>query len=560
MKIALGSDHGGFEVKEAVSKTLSERGIEVEDAGCYDKKSADYPDFAREVATMVSRGLADQGILVCKSGIGMSIAANKFPRVRAALCLSPQMAEMARTHNNANILTLGGDLVSKGEAGAIVDEWLKHSFQSVERYERRINKIDAYAVQMSEAASVYEEDPETYTVIQDEARRQRDTIILIGSENYVSRAVREAEGSICANKYAEGYPGKRWYRGCDHIDAVERLAVERAKRLFSADHVNVQPHCGSAANMAVYFAVLQPGDTILAMSLLHGGHLTHGHNMNFSGRLFNIVGYGVREDTEQIDYDGVAALAREHKPGMIVAGASAYSRILDFKRFREIADSVDAYLMVDIAHIAGLVAGGCHPNPIPYADFVSGTTHKTLRGPRGGLILCREKYGSRIDRQVFPGIQGGPEMHTITAKAVCFHEALKPAFKQYAEQIVRNARVLARALGNEGFRIVSGGTDNHLFLVDLSPLNITGRNAAATLENAGLIVNKNVIPFDKKNPLVTSGIRIGTPAATTRGMKESEMEIIAGMITDVLHNVGDETVQKKTREKILELTSLFPVP
>jgi len=344
------------------------------------------------------------------------------------------------------------------------------------------------------------------------------------------------------------------------VDVVERLAIHRARKLFGADHANVQSHCGSSANMAVYFSALEPGDTILAMSLAHGGHLTHGLNANFSGRLFKIVSYGVSEKTEQIDYDAMARLAREHKPKLIVAGASAYPRTLDFKRFREIADSVGAKLMVDMAHIAGLVAGGCHPSPVPYSEYVTSTTHKTLRGPRSGMILCREAFAADIDKQVFPGLQGGPLMHVIAAKAVCFHEALKPEFKAYSEQTVRNAKVLAEALQKEGLRLVSGGTDNHLMLVDLTPLKISGKDAAAALDQAGIIVNKNAIPFDKTSPAITSGIRIGTPAVTTRGMKETEMKVIAAMIMDVLRHSDNDDVSKKNRLKVKELAVSFPMP
>lgn len=556
MKIALGSDHGGFEIKEIIRESLAKRGIEVEDVGCYNKKPVDYPDYAHEVASRVSSNAVEQGILVCSTGIGMSIVANKFPRVRAALCFSPKMAMMARTHNNANILVLGGSIISREDAEAILDAWLKSSFSHVERHERRICKIERY----SWLTSVEKEDKEIYTAFQDEIRRQQATIDLIASENYASRAVREAQSSVMMNKYAEGYPGERWYKGCDYVDVAERLAIGRAKEIFGAEHVNVQPHCGSSANMAVYFAVLEPGDTILSMNLAHGGHLSHGHKSSFSGRFFKIVSYGVDRETECINYDDVARLARETKPKMIIAGASAYPRVLDFERFRQIADSVGGYLMVDMAHIAGLVAGGCHPNPVPYSEFVTGTTHKTLRGPRGGIILCRKEYAADIDKQVFPGIQGGPLMHTIAAKAVCFHYILEPSFKVYTQQIVRNAKVLADALQAEGLRLVSGGTDNHLMLVDLSSMDITGKDASEALSRAGIIVNKNAIPFDKKSPAITSGIRIGTPAVTTRGMKEAEMKVIAKMIMDVLRNMSNETLLKTTRDKVEELASQFPIP
>lgn len=560
MKIALGADHGGFEIKEVLKAALVKRGIETLDFGCHSKDSVDYPDYAREVASCIMRSTADQGILVCTTGIGMSIAANKFPRVRAALCLNPKMAVTARTHNNANILVLGGALVSGADAEAILDAWLANSFAPTERHERRITKLGAYAMRAGEVIALSDEDPEICSAVEGEIRHEQTTINLIASENYASRAVREAQGSVMTNKYAEGYPGKRYYNGCDFVDEAEALAIQRAKSIYGADHANVQPHCGSSANMAAYFTVLQPGDTILAMSLAHGGHLTHGHKVNFSGRLFNIVSYGVKEGTEVIDYDQVSHLALEHKPKMIVMGASAYPRILDFPRFREIADSVGALLMVDMAHIAGLIAGGCHPNPTPHADFVTTTTHKTLRGPRSGMVLCKAKFAADLDKQVFPGLQGGPLMHTIAAKAVCFHEAQRPEFKKYAQQIIANARVLAGEMVSGGLRLVSGGTDNHLMLVDLTPVNVTGKDAAAALDKAGIIVNKNAIPFDKKSPFITSGVRIGTPAVSTRGMKEGEMKVIAGMIVEVLRNIGDETVIKKVRKQVEELALQFPVP
>ncbi|OGV40618.1 MAG: ribose 5-phosphate isomerase B [Lentisphaerae bacterium GWF2_57_35] len=560
MKMAIGTDHGGFELKEHLKKLLDGKKVQVEDVGCFSSESVDYPDFACEVARRVSEGTVDQGILICTTGIGMSIAANKFPRVRAALCLNDRMAKMARAHNNANVLVLGGGLVTAEEGAGILAEWLKSDFESGTRHERRVNKMQACAVSAADPVAVYNSDPEIYSALRNETKRQRENLELIASENYVSRAVREAQGSVMTNKYAEGYPGKRWYNGCEFVDEAERLAIDRAKELFGAEHVNVQPHCGSSANMAVYFSVLQPGDTILAMSLAHGGHLTHGHKVNFSGRFFNVVSYGVDKETERINYDEIQDLASKNKPKLICAGASAYSRIIDFKRLRDIADSVGAYLMVDMAHIAGLVAAGCHPNPVPYCEFVTTTTHKTLRGPRGGLIICRERFAQDIDRQVFPGIQGGPLMHVIAAKAVCFYEALQPAFKEYAQQVIRNAQTLAAALEKRGLRIVSGGTDNHLMLVDLNPVNVSGKDAATALDKARITVNKNAIPFDAKSPFVTSGVRVGSPAVTTRGMKEPEMEQIAECIRAVLNDWENEKAITAVREQVVELTSRFPVP
>ncbi len=559
MKIAIGSDHGGFALKASLIDLLKEKGITVEDLGCESTESVDYSDYAAAVADEVSNAAVDQGIIICTTGIGVSITANKFPRVRAALCLNSEMAAMTRQHNDANVLCLSGKFTDAAGAAEIVDAWLGAEFEGG-RHERRVKKIKDYAAENAGTIAIYDADPEIYAVLKAEDKRQKENLELIASENIVSKAVREVQGSRMTNKYAEGYPAKRWYNGCEWVDEAERLAIDRAKEIFGAEHANVQPHCGSGANMGVYFAMLNPGDTILAMSLAEGGHLTHGHPMNFSGRLFNIVPYGVSQETEQIDYDELQKLADEHKPKMIVAGASAYSRIIDFKKLRKTADSVGAYLMVDMAHIAGLVAAGCHPNPVPYADFVTTTTHKTLRGPRGGMILCREKFAADIDRQVFPGIQGGPLMHTIAGKAVCFHEALQPEFKQYQQQVVKNAQALAAALEDKDIRLVSGGTDNHLMLVDLTGADISGKDAAIALDKAAITVNKNGIPFDKKSPFVTSGIRIGTPAVTTRGMKEAEMEKIADYIKRVIRNADNDAVIAQVREEVLALTEAFPIP
>ncbi len=404
-----------------------------------------------------------------------------------------------------------------------------------------------------------EADPEIFDAIRGEEERERSKIVMIASENYVSAAVLEAQGSVFTNKYAEGYPHRRYYGGCEYADAVELLAVERAKKLFGAEHVNVQPHSGSTANMAVYFSVLQPGDTILGMALPHGGHLTHGASVSFSGQLYKALSYGVDRATEMLDYDEVERLATEHKPKMIVAGYSAYSRILDFDRFRKIADKAGAYLMVDIAHIAGLVAAGVHPNPVPVADFVTTTTHKTLRGPRGGMIMCKEKYAKAVDKVIFPGIQGGPLVHVIAAKAVAFKEALQPEFKDYQSQVVKNAAALAQRLTEDGLRIVSGGTDNHLMLVDLTPKGITGRDAENALDAAGITVNKNSIPYDQKPPMTTSGIRLGTPIVTTRGMRESEMKIIGDLICEALAHIGSPAKLAEIREKTRALCGNFPL-
>jgi len=403
-------------------------------------------------------------------------------------------------------------------------------------------------------------DPEIYEIIRHEVERQRNKLNLIASENYASRAVLQAQGSVMTNKYAEGYPGKRYYGGCEFVDMAENLAIERAKKLFGAEHINVQPHSGSQANMAVYLAMLKHGDTIMSMDLSHGGHLSHGSPVNFSGKLFNIIPYGVSKETKSIDYDSLMEIARKHKPKLIVSGASAYPRELDFKRFREIADEVGALLVADIAHIAGLVVAKIHCDPVPYADFVTTTTHKTLRGPRGGMIMCREEYAKEIDKSVFPGMQGGPLMHVIAAKAVAFKEAMSRDFVDYQTQIVKNAKKIANELAIRGNEIVSGGTDNHLMLVDLTPQNITGKDAESRLGEAGIILNKNTIPFETRSPFITSGIRIGTPATTTRGMKEKEMVNIADAIDVTLKNMNDAGRIKEVKRDILELCNQFPIP
>ncbi len=401
-------------------------------------------------------------------------------------------------------------------------------------------------------------DPEIFEAIKLETERQEYKLELIASENIVSDAVLEALGSVMTNKYAEGYPGKRYYGGCEFVDIAENLAIERAKKLFHCEHVNVQPHSGSQANMAVYMSVLKPGDTVLGMNLSHGGHLTHGSPVNFSGQLYNIVSYGVRKDNQRIDYDEARDLAKKHRPKMIVVGASAYPRIIDFKIFREIADEVGAVIMVDIAHIAGLVIAGLHPSPISYAEFVTTTTHKTLRGPRGGMIMCRQDYAKELDKKIFPGIQGGPLMNVIAAKAVAFKEALLPSFNEYQKQIIANAKALADELMNIGYNLVSGGTDNHLMLVDLTKKDITGKEAEEALVKAGVTVNKNTIPFETKSPFITSGVRIGTPAATTKGMKEPEMKIIANLIDDAIKNRTDEAKLTSIKNKVKELCIKFP--
>jgi glycine hydroxymethyltransferase len=409
------------------------------------------------------------------------------------------------------------------------------------------------------ARPLAEVDPQVYEAIERETHRQHSQIELIASENFTSEAILEAAGSVFTNKYAEGYPGKRYYAGCEFADVVENLARDRALKLFGAEYVNVQPHSGSQANQAAYAAVLQPGDTVLGMNLAHGGHLTHGHPLNFSGKTYKIVPYGVRRDDERIDYDELAKLAEEHRPKMIIAGGSAYPRVLDFPRFRQIADSVNALLLVDMAHFSGLVAGGAHPNPCEHADIVTSTTHKTLRGPRSGIILARAQYGAAIDKTVFPGMQGGPLVHIMAAKAVCFLEAMRPEFGAYAKQVVANAVALAQGIAGEGFRVVSGGTDTHLLLVDVFSKGVRGKDAQSALENAGITANRNAIPFDTNPPMNPSGMRFGSPAVTTRGFRETEMRTVAQLIAEVLRNIGSEEAAAQVRRKVAALTERFPL-
>lgn len=555
---ALGADHGGFELKETLKAFLRERGLTVSDFGATSKDPADdYPDFAKPVAQAVAAGKAELGLLVCTSGVGISITANKVAGVRAGVAEDEETASLMRQHNDVNVLCLSGKKTPAELAKKILAAFIGAKFEGG-RHERRVLKMDSkFAPANLRLANV---DPEIATAIDHERTRQQENIELIASENFTSPAVMEAQGSVLTNKYAEGYPKKRWYGGCENIDVVEQLAIDRAKKLFGAEHANVQPHSGSGANMAVYFAFLKPGDKMLTMDLSHGGHLTHGNKANFSGKFFEIVHYGVSKETERIDYEQIATMAREHKPKMITIGASAYPRTIDFKRMGEIAREVGAYLLADIAHIAGMVAAGVHPSPIGHADFVTTTTHKTLRGPRGGLILCAEKYAKEIDSIVFPGIQGGPLEHVIAGKAVCFHEALQPSFKTYQQQIVKNAAALADGMKRNGYRLVSGGTDNHLMLVDVGAKGITGKDSQIALDEAGITVNKNTIPFETRSPFQASGIRLGSPACTTRGMKEAEMAAIADMISEVLMDIKNVDAAHKVRDRVRELTAKFPLP
>jgi glycine hydroxymethyltransferase len=487
----------------------------------------------------------------------MSIAANRYPGIQASLVANEETAQITREHNNSNVLVLAGNTTTPAQGIRIADTWLKTPFAGG-RHGRRVDKMNTQKNALDILAAT---DPAIAAIIRGEEHRQQNNIELIASENFTSRAVMAAQGSCLTNKYAEGYPGKRWYGGCEEVDKAEQLAIDRVCQLFGAKYANVQPHSGSQANAAVYFSVLNPGDRILTMNLAHGGHLTHGNKANFSGRFYDVVHYGVSEKDERIDYDGLQKMAEECKPKMITAGASAYPRIIDFKRMGEIARSVGAYLFVDMAHIAGLVAAGVHPSPMEHADFITSTTHKSLRGPRGGIILTNnEDLAKKINSQVFPGVQGGPLMHVIAAKAVCFLEALRPDFIEYQKQIVANAQALATALTGHGYRIVSGGTDNHLMLVDLRPQGLNGKVASETLDHAGITVNKNGIPFDTEKITLGGGIRVGTPAVTTRGMKEAEMKMIAAWIHKALTHKDDASVLAAIRAEVSEVNQRFPLP
>lgn len=588
MRVALGADHAGYEAKERVREWLAARGVEVSDHGARSAEPCDYPDIAFAVAGAVAAGRAERGILLCGSGIGVSIAANKVAGVRAALATSPEMARTSRAHNDANVLALPARIMPLPEILESIGAWLDTPFDGG-RHARRVEKIarheglaggspagaagEAAAEGAGAAAGAADEpprgagstavldrwDPEVGRAIRGEIRRMHWGLELIASENVASEAVLEAMGSVMTNKYAEGYPRRRYYGGCEFVDAVEELARSRAKALFGAEHANVQPHSGSSANLSAYFALLEPGDAIMGQSLAHGGHLTHGHPVNFSGRFFKVHAYEVDPRTETLDYDAIRAKAREVRPKLIVAGASAYARTLDFAAFRSIADDVGAFLVVDMAHIAGMVAAGLHPSPVPHAHVVTSTTHKTLRGPRGGFILCTKEHAKAIDKTSFPGMQGGPLMHVIAAKAVCFGEALAPAFRGYQARLLENARVLAGSLAARGWRVVSGGTDTHLFLVDVGKNGLTGKEAEETLDRVAITVNKNAIPFDPNPPAVASGIRIGTPAVTSRGLGPSEMRLVAAWIDRALRGRADAGVLEAVRGDVRALCEAFPL-
>jgi glycine hydroxymethyltransferase len=559
-RIVIASDHRGVRLKAALRERLEAGGHPVQDLGPQGDAAVDYPDYAARAARAVSSGEVPRGIVICGSGLGVMYTANRFAGVRAALVLDEEMARAARAHNDANMIALPADRLDPERAWKLVETWLATPFEGG-RHAARVEKIDKVTAGPGEISrrALEETDPEIARLLRAEAKRQATGLELIASENFVSEAVLYATGSVLTNKYAEGYPGNRYYGGCEVVDEVENLARDRAKALFGADHVNVQPHSGSQANEAVYRAVCQVGDKVLAMNLDHGGHLTHGSPVNFSGKLYQIIPYGVRRDTEQIDYDELRRLARAERPRMIQCGTTAYSRTLDFAAFREIADEVGAVLFADVAHIAGLVATGLHPTPVGKAHIVTTTTHKTLRGPRGGMILCDADWARKIDSAVFPGGQGGPLMHVIAAKAVAFQEAAGPAFRAYCAQIVANARALAARIGDAGFKVVSGGTDTHLFLLSLVGREISGKAAEAALGRAGITVNKNMVPFDPRKPAVTSGVRIGTPAVTTRGMRESEMAEIGALIARALERPDDADAARQVRADVETLCRRFPL-
>jgi glycine hydroxymethyltransferase len=561
-KVVIGADHAGFELKEKIKIFLQEKGFEVEDKGTFSQDRVDYPDFARPVAEDVSSGKADLGILVCGTGIGMSIVSNKFPKVRSALVYNEYTARMAKAHTNANILVFSGRVISPEYAKVLLSTFFETSFEG-NRHQERIEKINDIEKEILDSfASYFRElrrfDPEVFDAIVKEFEKQETMINLIASENLTSLRVLLALFNPMNNKYAEGYPGKRYYGGCEFVDIVEELARERIKKLFSAEYANVQPHSGTQANQAVYLVCLEPGDKILSMDLASGGHLSHGARVNFSGKLYKPVFYTVDSKTHLIDMDMVRDIAKKERPKIIVAGASSYPRAIDFKAFSDIAKEIGAFFLADIAHPAGLVAAGVYPSPVPYADFVTFTTHKTLRGPRGAVVLSRAEFSKKIDSAVFPGSQGGPFMHVIAAKAVCFKEAMQPEFKNYADQVVKNARVLAEEFAKRGYKVITGGTDSHIVLIDVSPKGVSGGDVERELYRAGIVLNKNVIPFDTRPPMNPSGIRIGTPSVTTRGMKEEEMKIIASLIDDAISSGFSEEVVLRVRNSVADLCRKFP--
>ena len=555
-KIAIACDHAGFLLKEKIKLNLEENGYGVLDLGTNSQEPVDYPDYGKILAQNILKGNVKKGIALCGTGIGISIAANRFKGIRAALCNNKEMAIQARKHNNANIIALGARSIDYQCANNCVEAFLNTEFEG----QRHINRIEKIEKTVS-----YKEDIDLENAVLNELNRQKHTIELIASENFASRNVMRYQGSVLTNKYAEGYPGKRYYGGCEFVDVAENLAIDRLKQLYGCAWANVQPNSGSQANQAVFLALLKPGDTILGMSLSAGGHLTHGAGPNQSGKYFNAIHYGVNRDNGKINYEEVRSLSKKYKPKMIIAGASAYSSKIDFKLFREIANEIGAYLLVDMAHYSGLIASKVYPDPVPYADVCTSTTHKTLRGPRGGIIISNNQdLGKLIDKAVFPGLQGGPLMHVIAAKAAAFKEALSDDFKEYSKQTLLNAKAICNSLKDNNFKVVSGETHCHMLLIDLSNKEVTGKLAEKALDNAGITCNKNSIPFDNKSPFVTSGIRIGTAAGTTRGFKEEQFKYIGKLIIEVIDSLkkSDDEILKTTelvRSKVLDLCNKFPL-
>ena len=549
-RIALGADHRGCQLRSSLISYLKES-YAVLDCGTESEDSVDYPDYADKVARLISSGEADFGILICNSGVGMSIAANRWSGVRAANLSSEAEVSAARKHNNINVLSLAAEKVDLETAKKLIQIFLNEKFEEGRHMQR---------VEKSSGNILLARDVEVYKAIEEEGVRQKRNIELIASENFTSLAVMETQGSLLTNKYAEGYPGKRWYGGCDFVDKIESLALTRVKKLFEAEHANVQPHSGAQANMAVCLSALNPGDSILSMDLAHGGHLSHGHPANFSGKIYNVTHYGVRREDHLIDYDALEKQAEEVRPKLIIGGASAYPRQIDFERMGNIAKKVGALLLVDMAHIAGLVAAKVHPSPIPHADFVTSTTHKSLRGPRGGIILCKEEFAKKIDSNVFPGVQGGPLMHVIAGKAVCFKEAFCSEFVEYQKQVIMNSQALSKRLIEHGYSILTGGSDNHLMLIDLRPSGVSGDFTQDLLDEVGITVNKNAIPFDDSGPFNPGGIRLGTCAVTTRGMLEKDIEKVADFIHEAISNKDSKDYLTSLRERVYEFNQTFPLP
>ncbi len=555
MKIAIGSDHGGFDLKEVLKPILEERQVEVVDVGTYEKTSVDYPDYAGAVSRLVSAKDVDKGVLICTTGIGVSIAANKYPGVRAALCTSVKQAVMSRRHNNANVIAMGGENSGFDEAVEILKAWLDSEFDGG-RHQRRVNKIDTSSNFLINLNILERSDQAVGELLKSECRQGSQVINLIASENIASPSVLAAKGSLFGDRYACGYPGNRQYPGCANVDEVERLALDRLKTLFGAEHANVQCYSGSSANIAVMLAVLQPGDTILAMSPETGGHITHGGKTNLSGMLYDIKHYHTDLESGLIDYDEVAALAKLHKPKLICVGDSIYSRFIDFRKFRDIADIAGAYLMADIAHYAGLVAADCYPNPASYCEFVTFTTHKTMRGPRGGAILCQKRFADEIDRSVYPGYQGGPLVNSIAAKAVSFFEAAQPEFKEYQQRVVINAKTLADELEKSGVPILSGGTDTHMLMADISKYTEDYETVEAEFERAGILLNMMLLRKEEGSTPIPM-IRLGTAWLTTRGIDRNSIQAVRALFTDALKNIDNQKYLKRIRADVSEFMSKF---